>query len=147
MGNSKTWSPWRHLRVYHPDFVVHELELPAGLMGCVDLGRRTIWLDSRLTCREQRSTLAHEIGHLERGPAPCDPVASQAEERVIDDWASRKLIRAADLARAFAWSQHLPEIAEELWVDLHMLRARLRGLADDEQDMVMDAIRKLRLAA
>lgn len=141
------WSPWRHLREYHPRVHVHEVELPPGLLGCVDHAAGVIWLDSRLNQAEKRCTLAHELGHLERGPGLCDPGHDDAEERVIDAWAARLLIPIRDLAKAFQWSAHLPEIAEELWVDEHMLRARLRGLTDTEQDQVMAAIGRARIAA
>ncbi len=132
--NGRSWSPWRHLRRHHPDVTVHECELPATYLGCLDHERRIIWIDSRLTQAEKRCTVAHEIGHLHRGPGLCDPIASPAEERAIDQWAARKLITVRDLASALKWSQHLPEIAEELWVDEYMLRARLRCLTDDEKN-------------
>jgi hypothetical protein len=138
------WSPWRHLREQHSDVCVYELELPPGLLGCVDHEQRIIWLDSRLTQAERRCTLAHEIGHLERGPGPCDPLGGSIEERLIDEWAARQLIDGDSLARAFQWSPFLPEIATELWVDLHMLRTRLRAATDEEQDRIMSAIYRLR---
>lgn len=123
------------------------MELPTGFLGCVDHAKKIIWLDSRLTQAERRSTLAHEIGHLERGAAPCDPELASYEERAIDEWASRLLIPTYMLVRAFQWSADLAEIAEELWVDMHMLRARMRGMTDAEQDAVMEAIRRLYTAA
>lgn len=118
------------------------MELPAGLLGCVDHDKRIIWLTTGMTQSERRCTLAHELGHLERGPAPVDPAAAEAEERAIDEWAARLLIPRCALVRAFQWSQYLEEIAEELWVDLKMLRARLRAMTDEEQDAVMEALRR-----
>lgn len=144
---SEPWSPFRYLRRHWPQVAVHEVELPPGLLGCVDQGRGVIWLDSRLDQAEKRCTLTHEIGHLERGGGLCDPTFEAAEERAIDAWAARLLIPIRELMRAFQWSTHLAEIADELWVDEHMLRARLRGLTDEEQDMVMAAIARARLAA
>lgn len=118
------------------------MELPGGLMGCVDHEQRVIWLTTGLTQAERRCTIAHEVGHLERGPAPDDPALADQEERAVDAWAARLLIPTGALVRAFQWSQHLDEVAEELWVDERMLRARLRALTDDEQDKVMAALRK-----
>lgn len=142
---ARHWSPWRHLRRHHPDVRVYEVELPDDLLACVDLDRRIIWLDSRLTQAEVRCSLAHEIGHLERG-WPCMPGGESAEERAVDDWAARRLIDVHDLVRALQWSSHVDEIAEELWVDAHMVRARFRGLTDDEQDAVMSALHRARVA-
>lgn len=142
MAEKTLWSPWRHLKDQFPDVEVYEIEFSVKMLGCVDLDKRIIWLDSRLTQAERRCTLAHELGHLERGVVCCDPLAAENEERAIDEWAARMLIPAGSLVRAFQWSSHLPEIADELWVDLHMLRARLRGLTDCEQDALMEAIRR-----
>jgi Zn-dependent peptidase ImmA (M78 family) len=128
---------------------VYETELPGDLLGCVDIDRRIIWLDSRLTEAERRSTLAHEIGHLERG-LPCDhgeSNASDVTERAIDQWAARQLIDIRALASAFQWSSHLAEIAEELWIDEHLLRERLRCLTDEEQDILMQALSRARWIA
>ena len=126
---------------------MYETELQAGYLGCTDHNRQIIWLDSRLTQRERRCTLAHEIGHLHRGPTPADPLLAAHEERLVDEWASRKLIDGCALAAAFRWSPYYAEIAEELWVDEHMLRTRLRCMTDKEQDMVLEAIRDKRQAS
>lgn len=146
MRRAQPWNPWLHLRQHHPDVRVHEVELPRHRLGCVDLARRIVWLDWRLTDAERRSTLAHEIGHLERGMC-CDPIAQPAEERAVDDWAARLLIDARALVRAIQWSAHLPEIADELCVDMYMVEARLRGLTDDEQDFIVATIMNRATAA
>lgn len=146
--HSASWSPWRHLRRRFPAVQIFEIELPGDYLGCVDLDRGIIWLDSRLTCAERRCTLAHEIGHLERG-LPCDhgvSNATDATERAIDEWAARLLIPAHSLAQALRWATTLEDAADELWVDVPTLRARLRGLTDAEQDEVMEAMVKARVA-
>lgn len=56
------------------------------------------------------------------------------------------LIPAASLIDGFALFRHLPEIAAWLDVDLPTLRMRLRTLSDDEQDDMMDAIRRFQSA-
>jgi hypothetical protein len=145
MGESRRWSPWKWLRDEHPDFRVHEAELPAGLMGCLDHHRRTVWLDSRLTDVERLSTIAHECGHIELDVASGLHVV-QAPEWKVDRWAARRLMPVRCLQRAFTWSSSLPEIADELGVDQRMLRARLRCLTDEEQDVIMDAIARMRVA-
>lgn len=131
----RPWSPWRHLREHYPDVPVHEVELPPGWLGCVDVEKRIVWLDSRLTPAERRSTLAHEIGHLERGIA-CHWAPTHPEEKAADEWAARRLIDIPSLTRALQWSQRLEDIAEELWVDVHIVRARLGALSPDEEAVV-----------
>lgn len=142
----RPWSPWRYWRTRHPDVAVYETELAGDLLGCVDVEGRRIWLDSRLTAAEKRSTLAHEFGHLERGSV-CDPAAECTEEKAVEAWAANKLIDAHALARALQWSCRPDEIAEELWVDEHMVRARLRTLTDAEQDLVLRALEHMRAVA
>jgi Zn-dependent peptidase ImmA (M78 family) len=132
VGYTETWSPWRHLREHYPHVVVYEHEMPPGYLGCVDPEKGIIWLDSRLTQAERRSVLAHELGHLERGPAPAGEHADPVEERAVDVWAARKLIAIHDLAAAFGWSDHPAEIAEELWVNVHMLNVRLETMTQAE---------------
>lgn len=141
----RPWSPWRHLRTHHPDVKVFEAELPDDMLAWVDFDRRMIFLDCRLSKAEQRSSLAHEIGHLERGSL-CDPSREAQEEKAVEEWAARRLIDAAALARAFAWSCRLDEVAEELWVDVPMVRARLRSLTDAEQDALFTALDHARVA-
>lgn len=133
------WSPWRYLREHHPHIRVVEAELPAGYLGCLDHRDHTIWLDSRLLCHEQRSTLAHEIGHLELDWFVQGQWAPAAEWRV-DVWAARHLIPIGPLLQAFKWTSQLDEMAEELFVDSHTLRTRLRCMTDEEQDQAMAAI-------
>jgi hypothetical protein len=115
-------------------------------MGFCDHYERTIWLDSRLTCAEQRATLAHEIGHLELDVHAGGRWYS-APEWKVDQWAARRLIELGALLRAFQWTADLDEMAEELWVDRHTLRVRLRCMTDEEQDAVMGAISKRWTAA
>jgi Zn-dependent peptidase ImmA (M78 family) len=128
VGENGQWSPWRHLREQHPNITVYEYDLPGAYLGCVDHDKGLIYLDSRLNQAERRCTLAHEIGHLERGPVPPAPLAAIREELEVDRWAADKLIRAQDLIDVFRWTSNLSEAAEELWVDQHMLLARLRYL-------------------
>ncbi|MCV7222966.1 ImmA/IrrE family metallo-endopeptidase [Mycolicibacterium elephantis] len=123
------WNPWAYLEAYHPDVLVTDAyRLPDHSMG-LHLGRK-IWLCRKLNQAERRSTLAHEIVHIERGPVPSDPAMAAAEERVVDEIASRRLIRTEDLGRiaaryarqaSRAWARHL-------WVDVPMLHARLTTL-------------------
>lgn len=142
-GDSAQWSPWTHVQKRHPDVQVIEMELPGQLQGCVDHDQRIIWLAAGLDTRQRRCTLAYEIGQLEQGPTPTDPCLAAAHRRAAEDWAARMLIPTRGLLEGFSKSYSLAQIADGLQVDLPMLRARLRGLSDAEQDAVMDTIRDM----
>lgn len=88
-------------------------------------------MDRRLTQAERRSVLAHELEHVERGPFP--RWMTPREEAAVSAAAARKLIRLHDLGEALAWADHPAEVAEELWVDIPTVRARLAGLTRDER--------------
>jgi hypothetical protein len=121
--------PWRRLgRLV--DWTLHFAHLPDGILGHTDFRRRTITLAHGLTQAERRSTLEHELHHVDRGPAP--QWRREYEERVVDDLAARRLIAFDDLLEAMVWSYDEHEVAEELWVDVGMVRARMRGLTDEE---------------
>lgn len=109
-------------------------------MGVTDYQAQTITLDKGLLQAERRSTLAHELEHVARGPAPADPVLSAREEAIIDRIVARRLIRMEALADALAWAHNHHEAADELWVDEATLRARLRTLADSERDYLRDRL-------
>jgi hypothetical protein len=115
-------------------------ELDGPVQGCVDLGRRIIWLDSQLSPVEQKCVLAYEIGQLLHGPLPEDPCAAAAHRRDCEEWAALRLIPVEALLDAFRMFRELPAIAAWLDVDDATLRTRLRCLTDAEQDAVMAAI-------
>ncbi len=112
------WHPWRHLRVRYPDVRVScRHRLPDRLMG-LQAGRR-IWMCRTLTQAERRCTLTHEILHLERGLV-ADPAAAAREERIVDEIAARRLITLGSLVDGLRWSRDPAQLAEHLWVDLHL---------------------------
>ena len=82
---------------------------------------------------ERRCTIAHELIHLERGPAPDDPWLRAREERAVEAEAARRLITLDALADALAWSDRPVEVAEELWVDVQTLDVRVDGLNPAER--------------
>lgn len=124
------------MREHHPRIHIYEAELPDGYLGCTSHDDGVIWLDSRLNQAERRCTLAHEIGHLERGPVPTDPLLLVAEELAVEQWAARRLITAGDLADVMRWTTDLGEAAEELWVDPYTLRVRLDTLTELEAQLL-----------
>lgn len=119
--------------MYHPWRARRELTewtlVWAPLVGRVG---RTTWHDKTITLdpdqdqAQRRSTLAHELVHVERGPVG-DPYWHR-EERLVDQIAARRLIGIRELGEALAWAHNVTEAADELWVDEDLLWVRLRHL-------------------
>ena len=121
--------PWRRLReLTHVDVVWEDR---ADEFGCYDYCARRITISPTTTQAERRSTLAHELMHIERGP--CAPGDEEREEEIVEREASRLLIEIKDLGEAMAWSTNMVEVADELWVDDGILAARLRSLHPAEK--------------
>lgn len=147
LGEPRRWSPREWLHEQHPDVKVVRMELPGSLQGCVDHVRRVIWLDVGLGMVEERCTLAFEIAQLEMGPAPDDPRLAPIARQTAADWAARMLISDTELTAAFDLYATYGEAARFLDVDVPTLRARLRGMTDEEQDAVLEAIQSRMQAA
>ena len=122
------WNPWAELaRRTHLRLVWTE----RGPRGCLEFATGELRVRRALPRHESRCVLAHELVHDERGGVPRWLVPR--EERAVCHEAARRLIPLDDLANAVRWSPHLPEVAEDLGVDVPTLRARLGGLTADER--------------
>lgn len=129
------YHPWRALRhLPHVDLVWSS----AVARGRVD--GTTITLHPLLTQAERRSTLTHELVHLERGPVPAH--LEQREEAVVEAIAARRLLGLDDLADAIVWHDGVAHsgMADDLWVDRAILLARIRDLTDDERAYIEQAV-------
>ena len=133
-----TVHPWRALR----ECVRVSLEWHAtGPMGWARHSTQTVSLRRDLTWEQRRCTLQHELIHLERGPVPRGWV-DQEEERVRRETARRMIPDVRSLGEACAWALTEHEAADELGVDVQVLRYRLRHLHPAERGYL-----KRRLAA
>lgn len=135
-GISRRWNPWRALR-RRPDITLVFEDPGPGLLGRVDYPHATITLHPGLLQAERRSTLTHELVHLERGPAVVGYV--DVEERAVEVEAARRLIDLAQLVDAVRWTDDVHELAFELWVDPDTVRIRLRSLPEHERVVLMQA--------
>lgn len=132
------WHPWRSLG-RSPELEVRWTEdLPFGVLGATDGAR--IWLDSRQLQVERRCTLAHELEHVARGHTSC--VGERAEQEVRQA-AARRLVTLEAMLNVATWTDSLEEAADELWVDLDTLYARLDGMTVDEKDQLVERYRAL----
>jgi len=121
--------PWRTLRALaHVTLRWHD----GGPAGWTHFDSSTISLRRGMSQAERRSTLAHELQHLARGPVLA--VHVDDEEAQVEAASARQLIELERLGEALAWSCDADEIAEELWVDRGTLAARIAGLTLDELD-------------
>lgn len=108
-------------------------------LGWWDPDRRVITLDKRQTQRERRSTLAHELEHIERGDedvSHVSPILAARQEIAACMRAARRLIPLDGLVSALLWSQDERELAEELNVDEDTVRIRLLTLTETEHKTI-----------
>jgi hypothetical protein len=145
-GNSNHWDPWAFVREIDARVVI-TTELPDRVLGGVDHKRRIIWLAQGLTEVEANCALAYEIAELQQGPIPADPCTAAAHRRAAEEWAAIMMIPIEAMLDAFLTAGTIPEIAARLGVDPATLRARLRGLTNDEQDALVGVSESRRLTA
>ncbi len=124
------YHPWRALRALAHVTLRWE-RLPDEVRGYTEPCGTEIVLDVDLTQAERRSTLTHELIHVEDGlvPEACDGY----EERRVRLLAARRLITFDALVDAMLWATNEWELAEELWVDEDTVVARIEGLTDTER--------------
>ena len=118
-----------------PHIHVHWARLDDGRLG-THRGHR-IWLDPRQRQAQRRSTLTHELVHLHRGDDGCQSPSAEVE---VERAAARLLIPLDALARAIAWARCEQDLADELHVDIAMVRARLAGLSPGERWQIEDVV-------
>lgn len=121
--------PWRRLSAL-VDWDLRFARLPHDVWGVTDHDARTITLDIDLNQAERRSTIAHELEHVARGPVT--PLQEAREEARVEQAAARRLIGLEQLLDALRWSRSIEELADELWVDVALARTRLQHLHPSE---------------
>ncbi len=134
-----TTHPWHALREM-PDVELRfttDDELLQGADSWWYPERRLIVMDARLRQVSRRCALAHELAHIVREDGLCQTSRQESrQERAADRLAARWLIDLDQLTDALRWTRSPAEAAEELWVTLHLLRARLDGLHPAERGYI-----------
>lgn len=126
------YHPWRALRNLGDEWTL----VWAPLAGIVDKLGHTTWHDKTITLdpeqdqAQRRSTLTHELVHVERGPWPHGH--EEREERIVDEVAARRLISLEALADGMVWAYDIDELATVLWVDAETVTARMATLTEAE---------------
>lgn len=124
--------PWRVFRGL-TEWTLRVAPLPEGVAGLTCWRSRTVTVAPGLLQAQRRSTIAHEVEHVLRGPTLRGEWWQAREEAAVERAAARKLIGLDALADALAWAHSLAEAAEELWVDEALLRCRLGHLHPAER--------------
>lgn len=108
-------------------------EMPGSDMGRTCWESRTIFLAEGMSPAQVRSTLVHEMAHVERGPVV--EVDRQAEEEIVCRLAATRLIPIDALISAARAALSVEDVASRLCVDVDTVFARLRTL--DKRQVAM----------
>lgn len=125
--------PWRAMGLLSEWSVEWTRDLPPGRWGLTLHDEKRVLIRDGLDQAERRCTIAHETGHILRGPvSACHRLR---EESLVDRQVSRLLLPSVrKISRALAWHQADHDLAAaELWVDDRIFAARLSTLAPRER--------------
>lgn len=137
-GLTMSHHPWRELRALAQVILHWRDDLPAGTRGLTD-GHR-VWMASGMSQVQRRCTIAHEVEHIRRGEAECQP---EAVERSVRRSVARRLIPDVhELATTLVWAASLDEAADHLWVTTEVLQDRLGGLHPAERAIILARVQR-----
>ena len=125
----------------HPDLTLVVAPLPVGERGrwYPELG--VIMISERLNQAERRCTLTHELVHRMRGDEHIsDDLANHRQEKACHRAVARILIPFPTLLAALTYDRDPQELADELWVDLETLQARICSLTPVESASLREVI-------
>ena len=120
------YDPWAHLGQMQGQLRVTLLWHDDGNMGETNFDNRTVSLRRGMTVAQRRSTLAHELVHVDRGPVPAG--TTPCEEVLADLTAAQRMISPSII-------RDLPELVDKhgqsaaqdfLEIDREMLESALR---------------------
>lgn len=118
--------------------------------GWYDAEQNVVVIRCGLSRAARRSTLAHELVHVEAGeryrPGWWRTVHEPVIEPRADEVAARRLITLDALIEAISQARDEDHAADLLVVDVDMLEARMRSLTDGERWYVEQVTRPPRLA-
>lgn len=124
--------PWRRISAT-PEMNVKFTKEP--VTSCYNFRHQRATIASDGLQADRRCDANHEWHHHDRGPLPAGSTKQDRdlEERIIEVISARELITIEALGEAMAWTSDMAEVAEELWVDLPCLWARLSSLTLEER--------------
>lgn len=126
--------PWRFLGVHFADWKVEWVNyLPEDRWGLTLHDEKRVLMADHIGQAERRGTICHEGGHILRGRfSHCKKLY---EESLVERQAARLLMPSVRrIGHALAYHRaNYEKTAEDLWVDEHLLNARLSTLAPRER--------------
>lgn len=109
-------------------------DLDDGLCGYYDHATETVHINSRLSARERRATLVHEMIHWERGDEPTDSLpVHMAREVEVDHETARRLISFPQLMWAMTYFGSGQLACEVLDVEPSVYLSRILAMTRLEQ--------------
>ncbi|WP_457948256.1 ImmA/IrrE family metallo-endopeptidase [Pseudarthrobacter sp. alpha12b] len=100
--------------------------LPGFLVAATD--GRTIYVDDRLTQRERRCAIYHELVHIELGHKECQSPAVEKKVRAV---AADRLVSWQAVWEHAPWAHSLDELAEDVMVTKSVLSDWIASLPED----------------
>src|SRR5690349_194413 len=135
---SGTYNPWTDLAEDWPEVSVVLAPMTGRLLG--EVRYPVIALRAGTSAAQRRSTLTHELIHLERGVDDCGPWLGR-EELAIEREAACRLIplpRLVTALRGQGGSENRAALAAALDVDSQILSTRLDGLSKAEKRLIRE---------
>lgn len=132
--------PWRTLRAL--GHINLTWRVMPGLLGRTN-GVDEIDMHPEQLQAERRSTLAHELAHVELGHTQG---CGGADERAARELAARWLVSVERLVDVGRWALSIEELADELWVDVETITTRLDTLTSSEREAYLEARRDTEVA-
>lgn len=125
--------PWRFFAGLSDWTLEWTHDLPVGRLGLTVHAEKRVLLAEGMDQHERRCTIAHETGHILRGPGKSAHHVS--DELHIDRQVARLLVPSVRrLGHALAWHQaDYEKAAHDLWIDELVLNVRLSMLPPRER--------------
>lgn len=138
-----SYDPGADAAARYPDWVIRHRAL-GGIPEVLCRRRRVILINNAHSWPAKRSSLAHAVAHLDLGHADtASAFFEKREEREADQLAARRLITLDELAEVLCWTRDYGEIADELLVDVTMLKMREKHLHVSERHYLRRLVRPI----
>lgn len=139
-----SYDPGADAAARYPDWVIRHRNLGGIVPEVLCRRRKVILINNAHSWPAKRSSLAHAVAHLDLGHAETTSSYFEKREEVdADQMAARRLITLDALAEALCWTRDYGEIAEELLVDVTMLKVREKHLHVSERHYLRRQVRPI----